>query len=266
MPGEEQDEDDAPGGEQPIGDEFVQADTGVEGDSEEDADEAEDASQEEEPAEIEASDEAPEDGTAEPAEADDTEAATSEADDAEPVASEADDTEAAASEVDDAEPVDSDADDAEAEPAEAEVEDAAAAVDETPADEKPQKGPDEVFCTSCGEPIKKQAEVCPHCGVRQEGGGSGSGNVEKNPGIAAIASLILPGAGDLYNGELDRAAIVFIAWFVGGIIWGTIITIIGVITLGIGLILMPLYLVTNFISAYLSYQRTEKINTGELEV
>lgn len=28
------------------------------------------------------------------------------------------------------------------------------------------KAPDEVFCTSCGEPIKQQAEICPHCGVR----------------------------------------------------------------------------------------------------
>jgi hypothetical protein len=29
---------------------------------------------------------------------------------------------------------------------------------------------DEVFCRSCGEPIKKKAEICPECGVRREGG------------------------------------------------------------------------------------------------
>lgn len=29
-----------------------------------------------------------------------------------------------------------------------------------------EKGPDEMFCRSCGEPIKKAAEICPHCGVR----------------------------------------------------------------------------------------------------
>jgi hypothetical protein len=28
------------------------------------------------------------------------------------------------------------------------------------------KGVDEVFCSSCGEPIKREAEICPHCGVR----------------------------------------------------------------------------------------------------
>lgn len=31
-----------------------------------------------------------------------------------------------------------------------------------------QKAADEVFCRSCGEPIKKNAEICPNCGVRNE--------------------------------------------------------------------------------------------------
>ena len=29
-----------------------------------------------------------------------------------------------------------------------------------------QKQLDEVFCSSCGKPIKKEAEICPYCGVR----------------------------------------------------------------------------------------------------
>lgn len=29
-----------------------------------------------------------------------------------------------------------------------------------------EKAADEVFCRSCGEPIKQQAELCPYCGVR----------------------------------------------------------------------------------------------------
>lgn len=28
-------------------------------------------------------------------------------------------------------------------------------------------GPDEVFCTECGEVIKERAEICPNCGVNQ---------------------------------------------------------------------------------------------------
>jgi len=38
-------------------------------------------------------------------------------------------------------------------------------------EEKPVKRTkplDEVFCRSCGEPIKKEAEICHHCGVRNE--------------------------------------------------------------------------------------------------
>jgi hypothetical protein len=30
------------------------------------------------------------------------------------------------------------------------------------------KGPDEVFCFSCGEIIRREAEICPKCGVRQK--------------------------------------------------------------------------------------------------
>jgi hypothetical protein len=37
-----------------------------------------------------------------------------------------------------------------------------------------EKGPDEVFCRSCGEPIKSAAEICPHCGVRNSRGAGGS--------------------------------------------------------------------------------------------
>lgn len=41
-----------------------------------------------------------------------------------------------------------------------------------------EKGADEVFCRSCGEPIKREAEICLECGVRNverdqaDGGGS----------------------------------------------------------------------------------------------
>lgn len=37
-----------------------------------------------------------------------------------------------------------------------------------------QKGPDEIYCRSCGEPIKKAAEICPECGVRNAAGAGGS--------------------------------------------------------------------------------------------
>jgi TM2 domain-containing membrane protein YozV len=32
-----------------------------------------------------------------------------------------------------------------------------------------EKAADEAFCSSCGAIIKKEAEICPKCGVRQRG-------------------------------------------------------------------------------------------------
>lgn len=31
-----------------------------------------------------------------------------------------------------------------------------------------KKGPNEIYCRACGEPIKRKAEICPECGVRNE--------------------------------------------------------------------------------------------------
>lgn len=42
--------------------------------------------------------------------------------------------------------------------------------------EKP--GADEMYCRSCGEIIKEEAEICPHCGVRNSS--SSSNNNSKN--------------------------------------------------------------------------------------
>ncbi|GHT91935.1 hypothetical protein FACS1894140_3260 [Spirochaetia bacterium] len=38
----------------------------------------------------------------------------------------------------------------------------------------PQKAPDESFCSACGAIIKKEAEICPKCGVRQRPASGGS--------------------------------------------------------------------------------------------
>lgn len=155
---------------------------------------------------------------------------------------------------------------------EGEAEQSAAAGDEetTAAESTPpsaggsEKGVDEVFCASCGEPIKKQAEVCPHCGVPQDT--ASTGDSEKSPGIAAVASFFFPGLGDIYNGEFGRGAVIFVGWLVGAFIWTIVIGVIGAITLGIGLLAAPLYAVVNFVSAYLSYKRAEKINDGEIRI
>jgi TM2 domain-containing membrane protein YozV len=81
------------------------------------------------------------------------------------------------------------------------------AIDETPsseasasetAGEKP--GPDEQYCSSCGEIIKKEAEICPHCGVRQK---SATPSGSKDRTTAGILALLLGGIGahKFYLGE-----------------------------------------------------------------
>jgi hypothetical protein len=45
------------------------------------------------------------------------------------------------------------------------------------------KSPDEVFCRSCGELIRKEAEICPHCGVRNLYTSPVSDNVSKDYGL-----------------------------------------------------------------------------------
>lgn len=44
-----------------------------------------------------------------------------------------------------------------------------------------EKGTDEIYCRSCGETIKEKAEICPHCGVRNEKAGSTSNKSTTSP-------------------------------------------------------------------------------------
>lgn len=55
-------------------------------------------------------------------------------------------------------------------------------------------GADEQFCSSCGEIIKKEAEICPECGVRQKSSG-GTGTSSKDRTTAGILALLLGGIG-----------------------------------------------------------------------
>jgi TM2 domain-containing membrane protein YozV len=54
-------------------------------------------------------------------------------------------------------------------------------------------GADEQFCSSCGEIIKKDAEICPECGVSQSNASSGSTNKDRT--TAGILAILLGGIG-----------------------------------------------------------------------
>lgn len=57
---------------------------------------------------------------------------------------------------------------------------------------KTNPGADEQYCSSCGEIIKKEAEICPECGVRQKKAASSS---DKDRTTAGIFAILLGGLG-----------------------------------------------------------------------
>lgn len=88
---------------------------------------------------------------------------------------------------------------------------------------------DEQFCSSCGEIIKEEAEVCPECGVRQS---TPSTSSDKDRTTTAIFALILGGIGahHFYLGNTGRGIIYLLfSWtfiplligFIEGIIYLT---------------------------------------------
>jgi hypothetical protein len=69
-----------------------------------------------------------------------------------------------------------------------------------------QKGPDEKFCSECGAVINEKAEICPECGVRQPGAGSG-GDDERL--ITAVLAIVLGGLGahKFYMGKTGQGIV-----------------------------------------------------------
>lgn len=76
-------------------------------------------------------------------------------------------------------------------------------------------GPDEKYCSSCGEIIKEEAEICPECGVRQD---SGSSPGNKDRLTAGIFALLLGGLGahKFYLGQTGQG-LLYLCFFWTGI-------------------------------------------------
>lgn len=102
---------------------------------------------------------------------------------------------------------------------------------ENDASEKSELAPDEVFCTSCGETIKEEAEVCPECGVAQNSGSDSEGLPEsrkyelqklarKDKTTTAIVGFLISPVGYIMVGKTGLAVINFFTlnYFLLGVI------------------------------------------------
>ena len=61
----------------------------------------------------------------------------------------------------------------------------------TKTEDRRQLGPDEHFCNSCGEIIKKAAEICPKCGVRLRDAAYREGTSRRSSWILTVPILSL---------------------------------------------------------------------------
>ena len=107
------------------------------------------------------------------------------------------------------------------------------------------------YCPHCGAQVDPMAEICPKCGVRIKQAPAVV-QERKNTGVAAILSVIFPGLGQIYNGQIGKG-IVFI---ILGIIFA------GLVIVFIGFILFPLFWIYNIYDAYTS---AKKINAGVIK-
>lgn len=118
--------------------------------------------------------------------------------------------------------------------------------------DKPELAPDEQYCSSCGEPIKTEAEICTNCGVRQKSDEQPQTQV-KNPGIAAVLSFLFTGLGQIYNGQIAKGIALIV---VQAINIALMFVVIGFFT----------YFIVWIYGLYDAYKTAERINRGEVSV
>ena len=109
------------------------------------------------------------------------------------------------------------------------------------------------FCSKCGSQLQfDEAEICPKCGVRIKNPQVQGGEI-KSAGIAAIASFIVPGLGQIYCGQIGRGIMILIGFIISCFL----------IIVVIGLILAPIAWIWNI---YDAYTLAQKINAGQIVV
>ena len=84
-----------------------------------------------------------------------------------------------------------------------------------------EKGIDELFCSSCGAIIKKEAEICPKCGVRQRATTNFKMDVNVNWLIVLLLSIFLGwlGIDRFYVGKIGTGILKLLTGGGCGIWW-----------------------------------------------
>jgi hypothetical protein len=68
------------------------------------------------------------------------------------------------------------------------------------------------ICPECKKEISNTAQACPHCGYIST---TPSAPRQWSPGIAALLSFIIPGAGQMYKGKIGAGLLWFVAVVIG---------------------------------------------------
>jgi len=61
-----------------------------------------------------------------------------------------------------------------------------------------------IKCAECSSEVSDKAVACPRCGAPVAGASPVNVRTARNPGVAAVLSLFIPGAGQIYNGEIGK--------------------------------------------------------------
>lgn len=117
------------------------------------------------------------------------------------------------------------------------------------------------YCSSCGKEIAESTKFCPSCGKAVISNASSPiqsqtiqiQNQIKNPGLAALLSFFISGAGQIYNGQLGKGIIAFIST--------TLTLVVGIMG---NLILIVISIILWIIWICDAYTTAQKINRGEI--
>jgi TM2 domain-containing membrane protein YozV len=87
-----------------------------------------------------------------------------------------------------------------------------------------------VYCRECGERIRRAAEICPECGVRQRPPPPSSVVDSlldrRNPLVAALLSALFPGLGHIYAREVETGIFFAVAFLFAGL---SVLVLVGIV-------------------------------------